>query len=86
MYYNFYLNWFQLRYLSCVTIPYEGGRDSAVCVAIGYELDGRGIRVRVPVGERFSLAHVVQTGFGTYPAFYPMGTVGSFPWSKAAGA
>jgi hypothetical protein len=29
---------------------------------------------RVPVGSRFSLLHVVQTGSGTHPASYPMGT------------
>jgi len=28
----------------------------------------------------------VQTGSGAYPASYPMGTSGSFPEDKAAGA
>jgi hypothetical protein len=33
-----------------------------------------------------SLLHVVQTDSGTHPASYPMGTGGSFPGGKAAGA
>jgi hypothetical protein len=28
----------------------------------------------------------VQTGSGVHPTFYPLGTEGSFPWDKAAGA
>jgi hypothetical protein len=35
---------------------------------------------------RFSLLHSVQTGTGTQPASYPMGTGGSFPGGKVAGA
>jgi hypothetical protein len=35
-------------------------------------------------GKRFLLLHSVQTGSGTHPAYYPMGTVGSFPNGKAA--
>jgi hypothetical protein len=46
----------------------------------------RGVGFRVPVGEFFSLLHVVQTGSGSYPASYPIGTGGSFPRGKAAGA
>jgi len=39
----------------------------------------------VPVGAgNFSLHEVVQTGSGTHPASYPMGTRGSFPGGKAA--
>jgi hypothetical protein len=34
----------------------------------------------------FSLHHLVQTGSGTHPASYPMGTSGSFLGVKAAGA
>jgi hypothetical protein len=33
-----------------------------------------------------SLYHPVQNGSRAHPASYPMGTRGSFPWSKAAGA
>jgi hypothetical protein len=34
----------------------------------------------------FSLHHSVQNGSEAHPASYPMGTTGSFPGSKAAGA
>jgi hypothetical protein len=34
----------------------------------------------------FSLHHRVQNGSGAHPASYPMGTRGSFPGGKAAGA
>jgi hypothetical protein len=37
-------------------------------------------------GQGFLLLHVVQTGYGAHPASYPMGTGGSFPRGKAAGA
>jgi hypothetical protein len=47
-------------------------RDSSVGIATSYGLDERGVGVRVPVGSSiFS---------------YPMGTGGSFPGIKAAGA
>jgi hypothetical protein len=50
-------------------------------------MDDRGSRVRVPSGAgNFSLHHRVQTGSGAHPAFYPMGTTGSFPGGKAAGS
>jgi hypothetical protein len=62
-------------------------RDSPVVVALGYGLDDRGSRVRSPAGARnFSLHHRVQNGCGAHPASYPMGTRGSFPGCKAAGA
>jgi hypothetical protein len=60
-------------------------RDNAVGIATAYELDGRGIGVRVPLRARFSLLHVVQTGSGAHPASYPMGTGGDFPWGKWPG-
>jgi hypothetical protein len=62
-------------------------RDSLVCIATGYGLDDRMIGVRFPVGAgNFSLLPRVQTGSGTHPASYPLGTGGSFPGCKAAGA
>jgi hypothetical protein len=61
-------------------------RDNAVGIATGYGLDDRGVGVRVPVGSRISLLHVVQTGSEVHPTSYPMGTGGSFPRGKAAGA
>jgi hypothetical protein len=55
-------------------------RDSAVGIVTGYEVDGRGVGVWVPV------VHVVQTGSAAHPASYPMDIRGFFPRSKAAGA
>jgi hypothetical protein len=62
-------------------------RDSSVGIAIDYGLDDRCSRVRFPAGAgNFSLHHRVQNGSGAHPASYPMGTKGSFPGDKAAGA
>jgi hypothetical protein len=45
-------------------------RDRAVDKETGYGLDDRGVGVRVPIGVRFSLLHIVQTGSGpTQPLF-----------------
>jgi hypothetical protein len=65
----------------------NGSRDSSVGVALGYGLDDRGSRVQFPAGAgNFSLHHHVQNGSGAHPASYPMGTRGSFPGGKVAGA
>jgi hypothetical protein len=62
-------------------------RDSSVGIALSYRLDDRGPRVRFPAeGGNFSLHHRVQNGSEAHPASYPMGTRGSFPGSKTAGA
>jgi hypothetical protein len=62
-------------------------RDSSVGMALGYGVDDRGSRVRFPAGSgNFSLLHRVQNGSGAHPTSYPMGTRGSFPGGKAAGA
>jgi hypothetical protein len=62
-------------------------RDSSVSIALGYRLDDRGSGVQFPVGAgNFSLHHCVQNGSGAHPASYTMGTRGSFPGGKAAGA
>jgi hypothetical protein len=46
---------------------------------LGYVLDDRGSRVRFPArAGNFSLHHRVQTGSGTHPASYPMGTRGLY--------
>jgi len=43
--------------------------------------------VRFPAGAGdFSLGHRVQSGSGFRPASYPVGTAGSLPVDKAAGA
>jgi hypothetical protein len=59
----------------------------SVCIALGYGLEDRCSRVRFPaeVGN-FSLHHRVQNGSGAHQASYPVGTRGSFPGSKGAGA
>jgi hypothetical protein len=56
---------------------------SVVGIATGYDLEGRGVGVRVAVGQDFFL-HVVQTRSGAYPASYTMGTGDSIPGIKAA--
>jgi hypothetical protein len=63
-----------------ITVHYRyiitGTRDSVVDIATGYGLDDRGVKVRVPVSQEFSL---LQTGSAANPASYSMGTGGSFP-------
>jgi hypothetical protein len=62
-------------------------RDSSVGIATGYGLNDRMIGVRFSAwAGNFSLRHHVQTGSGALPSSYPMGTGGSFPGDKAAGA
>jgi hypothetical protein len=52
-------------------------------LALGYGLDDRGSRVRLPAGAgNISLHHRVQTGSGSHPSSYPMGARGSFPGVK----
>jgi hypothetical protein len=52
-------------------------RDSSVGVATDNGLDGRGVVVWVPVRERFSILHVVQTDSGAHTAYSPMGKGGN---------
>jgi hypothetical protein len=56
-------------------------RDSSVGIATGYGLEGRAVGVRVP-----SPLHVVQTDSEADPASNPIGTGGSLPGGKSAGA
>jgi hypothetical protein len=61
--------------------------DGSVGIALGYGLDDRNSRVKFPAeAGNFSLHHRVQNGSEAHPASYPMGTRGSFPVGKAAGA
>jgi hypothetical protein len=60
--------------------------SSTIGIAIRYGLDGQGVGIRVAAGVNFSPLHVVQTGSGAHPADYLMGTGGTFPGNKAAGA
>jgi hypothetical protein len=66
--------------------PVNKSCDSAVGIATGYVLDDRGVEFESPKGQDFSLFHIVQTGSGAHPVCSPMGTEGSFPGGKAAGA
>jgi hypothetical protein len=43
-------------------------RDGSVGIATGYGLNGRGLGVRVLVGQHLSILPVVQTGSGARPA------------------
>jgi hypothetical protein len=56
-------------------------------LSAGLGLDNRGSRVRFPAeAGNFSLHHRVQDGSGAHPPSYPMGSRGSFPAGKVAGA
>jgi hypothetical protein len=58
-------------------------RDSSVCIAVGYGLDGPG---SIPGGERLFSSHSVQTDSGAHSAFYPVGTESPFTAGKTAEA
>jgi hypothetical protein len=62
-------------------------RDSAAGITTGYWLDDRGIGVRVPVGLKIFTSSCRPNRLWSPPkTSYPMGTGGSFPGRKAAGA
>jgi hypothetical protein len=64
-----------------------GEEHAYKCIALGYGLDDWGFRVLFPAGiGNFSLHQRDQNGSGAQPASYPMGTRGSFPGGKVAGA
>jgi hypothetical protein len=68
-----------------LTSWFKCNRDGSVGIAIGYGLDDRGYRVRVPGrAGNFSLHLRVQNGSGAHPAYYLMVTGGSFPGGKVA--
>jgi hypothetical protein len=61
------------------------------CVFLQAQWYSAGLRagwsgVRIPVGARNCSHHRVHTGSGAHPPSYWMGTRGSFPGGKAAGA
>jgi hypothetical protein len=70
--------------LKLITVALWKRGDSAVGIATGLTTKGSEFESRW--GQEFSLLHVVQTGSGAHPASYPMGTGGSFPEGKVAGA
>jgi hypothetical protein len=81
------LKYYYIIYFTSTYVFTMQSRDSSVGTALGYGLDDRGSRVRFPAGAgNFSLHRRVQNGSGSQPASYPMGTRGSFPGGKAAGA
>jgi hypothetical protein len=94
VYYKYYMcseNWKKLfldkEALNMSHNENDRSLDSSVGIALGYGLDDRGSRVRFPArAGNFSLHHRVQNGTGAHPASYPMGTRGSFPKGKVAGA
>jgi hypothetical protein len=56
-------------------------------IAMGYLLDGRGIWVRFSAKEKhFFLLHSAKTSSETHLVASPMGSGGSFPGDKVAGA
>jgi hypothetical protein len=59
---------------------------SSVGIETGYGLDDQGVGVRVPVGEKFVLLHVVQAGSRAHPASCPIGIKASFLGGKATRA
>jgi hypothetical protein len=63
----------------------QRNRDSAVGIVTGYRMDGRGVGVRIPVGSKFSLLYVVQTGSWVHPASYPTGMGALSPGVKRQG-
>jgi hypothetical protein len=70
-----------------ISVSVFQSRDSSVGIALGYGPDDRGSMVRFPEGAgNFSFHYRVQTGSRDHPSSYPMGTRGSFPGGKAAGA
>jgi hypothetical protein len=72
--------------MGCYSTSYESHNNS-VGIALGHGMDDRGSGVQFLAGAgNFSLHHRVQNGSGTHSASYPMGTRGSFPEGKAAGA
>jgi hypothetical protein len=74
---------FSLPFLLMVHPPHTYSQANPTRLRAG----DRCSRVRFPAGAgNYSLHHRVQNGSGVHPASYPMGTGGSFPGSKAAGA
>jgi hypothetical protein len=69
---------------TAVNIINQNSRGGSVGIAAGQRPDGSG---SIPGRDKkFSLLHSVQTGSGAHLASHPVGTGGSLPWGKAAGA
>jgi hypothetical protein len=63
-----------------------GSRASSVSIVTRLRLDNWSSNPCGGNGGTFSLRHRVHTGSEAHPAFYTMGTAGSCPGGKAAGA
>jgi hypothetical protein len=85
-----------VRQILCIPSPvclqflflsgHTGSELQLECFLVAFNLR-MGSRVRFPAGAgNVSLHHRVQNGSGAHPASYPVGTGGSFPGGKAAGA
>jgi hypothetical protein len=75
------------EFFKCFISYFVKSRDSSVGIALRYGLGDRGSRDRFAADAgNFSLRYRVQNGSGAHPAFSPIGTGGSFPGRKAAGA
>jgi hypothetical protein len=73
-------------FLPCI-LHTSGFFGAAMAQSVQRRATGRTAEVRLPEGIRdFSLLHRVQTSSGASPASYSVGSVGSFPGGKAAGA
>jgi hypothetical protein len=46
----------------------------------------QGLEFEFRYGQEFSLLNIIQTGSEVHPPPYTLGTAGSFPGGKAAGA
>jgi hypothetical protein len=57
-----------------------------ICIATGYGLDDQEVRVRVPVGANIFTSPRRPHRLWGHTTSYPLGTGGSFPGGKAAGA
>jgi hypothetical protein len=61
-------------------IPYKKSQDSAVGIATGYELDGRGVGVRVPVRSRIFSSPRRPDRLWCPPSLLSNEYWGFFPW------
>jgi hypothetical protein len=71
----------EVMYWSHVCLSYHA--MVRVCIATGYVLDGSG---SIPCSARSSSSPQCSDYSGAHPASYTVGTRGSFPTDKAAGA
>jgi hypothetical protein len=73
-----------LSYLSKTSFIIRN-RDSAVGIATGYELNGWGVRVRVPIEARFFSSPRRKNQFWSPPSLLSIRYRGFFPQDEAAG-